>query len=380
MPDSHQNVYAKHMLGRHPDYGYPLRMPEPMSTLPPNYQEHGLEIGDVGTVDSDGQFDVLFNIRKNRDNPIHDRHGVPKDFQPVAVLTDDIKSSDNAISSGPIYSHGIKRDETRPDSYEFHTSTSAGAILVLSCDVESVKLSQPEYFREVAMNRALDWFEFAKKRYGGQHFNRSLYLITGFYKTRSWSLASFNNRTDDTGKIWAQRDSSNPNIYLLRSTFSSDCRHGTSRSGHNNQTVFITGFKITVASWLPDPIVLRVTESETVWSILVHLFKACLKRLHGFPGGHKQPATISVEHSPELSQPFHPSDIINRFLLSKNSNAKFAITHDDQWIDMMKEGLTHEDLLQEDRLGTFLARYYNVSIDSKHENSKPSVSKIASHC
>ncbi|KAF8128897.1 hypothetical protein EV363DRAFT_1169965, partial [Boletus edulis] len=32
-------------------------------------------------------------------------------------------------------------------------------------------------------------------------------------------------------------------------------------------------------------------------------------------------------------------------------------------------GLTHEDLLQEDRLGTFLARYYNVSIDSKHENT-----------
>ncbi|KAF8417903.1 hypothetical protein L210DRAFT_3427681 [Boletus edulis BED1] len=44
-----QDVYAKHL--QHTDYGYPLRMPEPMSTLPQHYQENGLEIGDVGIVD-----------------------------------------------------------------------------------------------------------------------------------------------------------------------------------------------------------------------------------------------------------------------------------------------------------------------------------------
>ncbi|KAF8452398.1 hypothetical protein L210DRAFT_3354560, partial [Boletus edulis BED1] len=50
-------------------YGYPLWTPEPMSTLPEDYQEHGLQIGDVGTVDSDGQFDVLFDICKCGDDP-----------------------------------------------------------------------------------------------------------------------------------------------------------------------------------------------------------------------------------------------------------------------------------------------------------------------
>ncbi|KIJ65879.1 hypothetical protein HYDPIDRAFT_109946, partial [Hydnomerulius pinastri MD-312] len=262
-------------------------------------------------------------------------------------------------------------NKPRPADYEFDSSTPAGAILILPHGAMSVELLSPEQFREVAAKNALDWYEFAKKRYGVQHLDRSLYIITGFYKARSWSLGSFNNPTDATGKILARRDDNNPNIYLLEFTFPADRRHscGSDDSGSINQTVFITGFKITVSGWLPDPIVLRVTESETTWFILVRLFKACLNRLRGFSAGYKQHAAISVEHSPQLSQPFHPSDIINRFLLSKNPNARVAITHDNQWMDMMKEGLTHEDLLQEDRLGTFLIRYYTISVDSERENT-----------
>ncbi|KAF9219021.1 hypothetical protein BS17DRAFT_468506 [Gyrodon lividus] len=235
----------------------------------------------------------------------------------------------------------------------------------------SVELLSPEQFREVATKSALDWYEFARKCYGVQHLDRSLYLITGFYKARSWSLGSFNNPTDATGKILARRDDNNPDIYLLEFTFPADRRHSRScgDSGSISQTVFITGFKITTSSWLPDPIILRVTESETTWSTLVRLFKACLKRVRGLSGDHTQRVAISVEHSPQLSQPFHPSDIINRFLLSKNSNARVAITHDNQWMDMMKEGLTHEDLLHEDRLGTFLTRYYTIHVDSGRENT-----------
>ncbi|KAF8417904.1 hypothetical protein L210DRAFT_2465196 [Boletus edulis BED1] len=74
-----------------------------------------------------------------------------------------------------------------------------------------------------------------------------------------------------------------------------------------------------------------------------------------------------MEHQPKLSPPFHPSDIINRFLLNKNQNARVAITHDTQWMDMIKKGLTPDDLLQADRLGTFLTWYYTV--DSEDENA-----------
>ena len=99
-----QDVYAKHL--QHADYGYPLRMPEPMSTLPQKYQENGLQIGDVGIVDSKGQFHVLFNICRHDDNPLHDAHGVPENFEPV--LQGEVNSNDDAIPAGPIHSRGIK--------------------------------------------------------------------------------------------------------------------------------------------------------------------------------------------------------------------------------------------------------------------------------
>ncbi|KAF8450962.1 hypothetical protein L210DRAFT_924800 [Boletus edulis BED1] len=288
-----QDVYAKHL--QHPDYGYPLRTPEPMSTLPQDYQDNGLQIGDVGIVDSDGQFDVLFNICKRSDNPLHENHGVPANFQPVQH--GDVKSSNNAISASPVYSHGIRRilqpENQRSADYEFTTSARAGAILILPQGATSAKLLSPEQFREVAMESAPDWYEFAKKRYGVQQLDRSLYLITGFYKTRSWSLGSFNNPTGATGKIWARRNDSHPNSYPLEFEFPADPHHMDDASGSINQTVFITGFKITFSSWFQQPIVLKVTESETTWSKLVRFFMTCFSRLRSIPGGHKQRTVIS---------------------------------------------------------------------------------------
>lgn len=139
MSDSFQDVYAKHL--QHAVYGYPLRMPEPMSTLPQNYQDDGLEIGDVGVVDNNGQFDVLFNICKRIDNPLHDLRGVPENFQPVQQGK--VKSSGNARTAGPIHSHGIKQilqpkkprySSVRPSVYCFLTDnvTSAWDQLIMN--------------------------------------------------------------------------------------------------------------------------------------------------------------------------------------------------------------------------------------------------------
>ena len=83
-------------------------MPEPMSTLPQDYQDRGLEIGDVGIVGRDGQFDVLFNICKHSDNALHDSRGVPENFQPVPQGL--VRFSENTISPGPIHSPSITRN------------------------------------------------------------------------------------------------------------------------------------------------------------------------------------------------------------------------------------------------------------------------------
>ncbi|KAI6012903.1 hypothetical protein BKA83DRAFT_4364678 [Pisolithus microcarpus] len=316
MKDSPQDVYAKHLPY---DYGYPLRGPEPMSGLPETYQDDGLQIGDVGIVDKNGQFDVLFNICKGSDNCLHDRRGVPENFQPTRE--GEVNHRDNAIPPGPIYSHGMTQILNPTEhcvDYQFHSSGRAGAILILPHGATSAELLSPEQFRKVAMKNALDWYEFAKKCYDDPHLDRSLYLITGFYKAPFWSLGSFNEHKDDTGTIEARRDDANPNVYLLKFSFYADWRCCRGDAGQSvNQTVFIVGFKITFNSWLPDPVVLSVKETETTWSKLVRLLKACFHRLYHFSGGYGQYAAMDVDHRPELSQPFHPSDIINRFLLSK---------------------------------------------------------------
>ena len=101
------------------------------------------------------------------------------------------------------------------------------------------------------MERAFDWYEIAEEYYGESISNGSLYLITGFYKARSWSLASFHDAIatepqhmrvvpregegTTTGRHW-------------RCTFPVHYRDGPG-PGHNgnvNQTVFISGFKIAV--------------------------------------------------------------------------------------------------------------------------------------
>lgn len=156
---------------------------------------------------------------------------------------------------------------------------------------ESLELVSPGQLRELATKNAVHWYEFAKSCYGVQDLDRSLYLVTGFYKARSWLLGSFNNPRGTRGKILVKKDSKNPNPYL-QFTFTGDRRN--SLDGNKaNQTVFITGFKISFSNWLADHVVLGATESETTWSILVRILKACLNRFLGFSSSHEVPGPIS---------------------------------------------------------------------------------------
>lgn len=327
MDDSHwQDVYAKHLPCT--SYGYPLRIPEPMNTLPQHYLDDGLQIGDVGIVGREGQFDVLFNIFKHDDNPLHlHRNGVPKNFQPVQPPgLRMFRSNEKAISPGPIHSYGINQiphNESRYSTssvrplvycfffrwqcrlslakYEFDSTTPSGAILILPYGAESVGLVSPEQLRVLATKNAVHWYEFAKSCYGVQDLDRSLYLVTGFHKARSWLLGSFNNPKGTTGKILVKKDSENPNPYL-HFTFTGD-RRDSLVGNKANQTVFITGFKISFNSWLADHVVLKVTESETTWSFkfLVRILKACRDRFLGFLSSRKVSEPIRISESKRWS-------------------------------------------------------------------------------
>ncbi|KAF8841014.1 hypothetical protein BDN67DRAFT_967635 [Paxillus ammoniavirescens] len=47
---------------------------------------------------------------------------------------------------------------------------------------------------------------------------------------------------------------------------------------------------------------------------------------------------VSIQPSPPSQKVYHPSDVINRFLLDSNSRANVAITHDSEWTNAFELG------------------------------------------
>ena len=105
MDDPPQNVYAKY-LPKH--CGYPLWFPEPSNTLPHSYQQDGHQIGDVGIVDPESGFDVLFNICKPSSHALHKRHDIPT-FDPIVLKDGDINVKSDAVLPDSVISSGMTR-------------------------------------------------------------------------------------------------------------------------------------------------------------------------------------------------------------------------------------------------------------------------------
>lgn len=66
---SDSDNYARCLLFK--GHGYPLWVPKPDDNLREQYKDRGVDIGDVGIVTADGDFDFLFNICLPEDHPIN---------------------------------------------------------------------------------------------------------------------------------------------------------------------------------------------------------------------------------------------------------------------------------------------------------------------
>ena len=135
--------------------------------------------------------------------------------------------------------------------YEFTPSSPDGAILILPHGATFHDLRPKSQFRDLAIQRAFEWYRFATQHLQRQICNHSLYLITGFYKARSWSLASFQNAAPAAGgnsaliRVVKVGEGSS---YGWESTFHMEWNDGPrgGRNGNVNQSVFLRGFKIAV--------------------------------------------------------------------------------------------------------------------------------------
>ncbi|KAF8836670.1 hypothetical protein BDN67DRAFT_973854 [Paxillus ammoniavirescens] len=451
--ESPQDVYARLMTRVDPSRGYPLWFPEPESRLPEDYRNDGLRIGDVGIVAEDGSFDVFFNICLPADHPLHQPHGVPKNFHQVFLSDRDLRQFPSADGVGRVVStrsishraitagvagNAIVSTAGIGLNYEFSSSSEEGAILVLPEGAGKTDLANKLVFRSEALEHALSWYEFAYFNLGRSTIdNDSLYLITGYHKASSWSVAAFSDAGGGTSLTanFTAGEVVNGNIggaYSWQVTNSMHWRVGP-EEGHNrnrrNQAVSIRGYKIAVregtfasllglggrikvSSTLPStklalrrPFFPRATSSRSgnqgsgelplqssQRPLGLHWTDALLpsspepppvRGFEPFPMSSKgfrsfrvpptlermsaptttttsEPAddseaelqTVSVQPSPPSQKVFHPSDVINRFLLGRVPRANIAITHDSEWVGVVD----HESMFEEDYEVEILAR------------------------
>ncbi|EEB95278.1 hypothetical protein MPER_05775, partial [Moniliophthora perniciosa FA553] len=77
------DVYARLLLPKRK--GYPLWRPDVAASLPTEYQEKGVSIGDVGVITEEGGFQYFFNILLPADHPCNGAERVPPDFVPLNI-------------------------------------------------------------------------------------------------------------------------------------------------------------------------------------------------------------------------------------------------------------------------------------------------------
>ena len=147
-----------------------------------------------------------------------------------------------------------RRAQPGPLNYEFTLSSREGAVLILPEGAERYYLRNERLFLDEAIQHAVDWYTFAEQRLGRIISHDSLYLITGFYKARSWSLAAYQQGAGagESSARFKAVQVGGGNIatsYTWETTHSMDWRVGPSDQyyhGIANQTMFIQGFKIAV--------------------------------------------------------------------------------------------------------------------------------------
>ncbi|KAJ7603442.1 hypothetical protein DFH06DRAFT_1069395 [Mycena polygramma] len=175
--------------------GFPLYHPNVQQDLPAEYLTHGIAIGDVGTVTQDGSFDFYFNIFLPAGHPIN-ANGVPTDFVPMEPydLRDVVQHNYGPgayVATPSVQDLRHLSNGTPIGRFVFRCEGPQGAILALPDGSHIRKLRDVEPMRAYAQEHAENWYEYINGARGRELSNRSLYLITGCEKARSWGIASY---------------------------------------------------------------------------------------------------------------------------------------------------------------------------------------------
>ncbi|KAG9315439.1 hypothetical protein JVU11DRAFT_3049 [Chiua virens] len=350
-----QHVYATNLDQQ---LGYPLRnpqlrSPDPEKKLEEPYKSNGLQIGDIGHVDDYGAFNLLFNVKfppKDDLGQSSELNQFPPHFdEPVASQT---------IQPGEVFKTGVTQilDGARTDAtrkfYKFVARACKGSILILPNGATLFELENQHLtvIRNHVKKYALAWCRHAQKD--------TLYLITAAYRAKTWTLGSFKSGVVGEEIHVEVRAGDPPGIleYSWEHAFNVDSQQVSARNTDLNQAVFIKGFKMTVGKH--QLMIEKLVKSEGWFDRLLVTLQSAAKKWRHEPKIKYFPAKLS-----ELS---HPLDVVNRILLDKNPGIPVAITHDDDWIEMMKNKLPFEKLMEKGYVRHFMDANYSCDLDTEN--------------
>ncbi|KAJ7612343.1 hypothetical protein DFH06DRAFT_1484945 [Mycena polygramma] len=351
--------------------GFPLYIPHSQN-VPPEYQEHGITIGDVGSVTQDGEFDFYFNIFLPADHPIN-ADNTPEDFSPMHPCNSKDIFHGNYGLGHHLSSSTIRKVVLDPPASEFPGGQFAfrcngpqGAVLALPDGSHVQKLRNVESMRTYAAKHADGWYKYVKGARGRELANGDLYLVTGWEKTRSWGMASYHNvglneqfqllfkRTAVAGATY------NPyrwgGIKGQLDPSRNKCHDPPSTNNTGNQTVFVHGWSISLPtglwgtlfgavqtssmvdfhSLLNPPHGPSVTGSQSsVFSWAFNFFAG-----HGATGGKQravEPQDVVLTGLSPLSTVFNPAKLINEYILYKVApqGTGIVMSHNDDWCSIL---------------------------------------------
>ncbi|KAK0457175.1 uncharacterized protein EV420DRAFT_543832 [Desarmillaria tabescens] len=397
-------IYTKEFI--HKCRGYPFWHPEPDSFAPDEFQIRGILPGDVGIINKDGGFDFLFSIFGNADGLVVGN--APPGLQPLPTpdqpevqaypeLWNVLKSqhvSCRYVSDVPAESFpGIVDTGV---AFDVSTSEDLTAILHLPNYSTRYETMNEAFFQNYARQYGVSWYNHANGTLGRNVRNGFLYLVTGCDKTATWGNAvirktdwsftfylkcTLENVDGETVKVaneWIDdagvEDGLFPNPYA---TYPYPI-------GLQNQCIFAQGFTISLSAklfcktWLAVPHFIKgspedrlpsfdsnkvphpPSDGKTRFSTYLSSFigsktvpnnsDSDQRRMMAENADSHGSFIAEVPEFPPLgNQVLNPSTVMNEYLLSKDPSLEIAVTHDKEWMDVMKKYekdtyLTEEEL------------------------------------
>ncbi|KAJ6510768.1 hypothetical protein C8R45DRAFT_1161731 [Mycena sanguinolenta] len=416
---SDTNLYSRLLFAAR--HGYPLSKPQPYDTFP---RPQGIEIGDVGTVADDGSFIVFFNIRRTSD-PANCRHwGVPTPFPEVPLNPEDYIPSITYFGHGSHVSnsklrkkHWNSRVDVDANAFipvgigsvvNISSSAERTAVLLLQEGASRIDLLPLKKFREQAEKHGEDWYAFVRDNIGyDQLGNGDLYLITGVDKSTLWNVSAtekHNGNDDISLDLRAVQFASVNGSYRWewenggQFSDSGPRRPAGEGSDLQNQTVFLRGFRLMLSTpfWRKQKKTKAISVADSKPSDIFEekglrsLFPASQGVISNARTGdmkhesntgardnentgvrNNDGSGVSVSYFPTSYKRYHPANAINEHMLAFSSDVSVAVTHDDEWMSVLKE--EEEEVPEDAELIRRIMSKYSVEVECGCASLKPRV-------